>query len=203
MNYLAHLYLSQDECLSKTGNIMADFLKHVNLAEQPQGILDGIKNHQATDKFTDNHPLILGLKREFDPSYRRFVPIIIDVAYDHMLAKSWDRYHDEDLRVFTALSYTQLAAAERYMPTTMSHRLREISKHDWLASYVGVEAVEKTLIAISNRMRFDNHLDQSYGEVLQLYHLIEETFHDFFPELCAHIRAQNIESRAKVLCEVF
>lgn len=199
MNYLAHLYLSQESCLSKAGNLMADFLKHVDLAKQPQGILDGIKNHQATDKFTDSHPLIIGLKDEFDPRFRRFVPIILDVTYDHMLAKSWQQYHDEDLHMFTARCYRELATAERYMPDSMKYRLQEISKHDWLASYVGIEAVERTLNAISNRMRFDNDLDQSYGEVLQLYQLIEDSFEQFFPELCAHISAQDLESRTREL----
>ena len=187
MNYLAHLYLAQDNGLSKAGNLMADFLKHVNLSEQPQGILDGIKNHQATDKFTDSHAVIHNLKSEFDPSFRRYVPIILDVTYDHMLAKSWEQYHDDDLRVFTARCYQQLLTTEVYMPDSMKSRIREIAKHDWLAGYIGVEAVERTLIAISKRMRFDNNLDQSYGEVLQLYHLIEEGFHQFFPELCTHI----------------
>jgi acyl carrier protein phosphodiesterase len=193
MNYLAHLYLSQDNGLSKAGNLMADFLKHVDLVEQPQAILQGIKNHQATDKFTDSHPVILALKAEFDPSFRRYVPIILDVTYDHMLAKSWGQYHDQDLHAFTAHCYGQLASAEQYMPDIMKSRLREITKNDWLASYVGLEAVERTLIAISNRMRFDNHLDKGYGEVLQVYHLIEESFHVFFPELCKHIKAQEIE----------
>ena len=199
MNYLAHLYLSQDSSLSKAGNLMADFLKHVNLAKQPQGILDGIKNHQATDKFTDSHPAVLALKGEFDPSFRRFVPIILDVTYDHMLAKSWKQYHDEDLHAFTARCYSELATVEQHMPDTMKRRLQEIAKNDWLASYVAIETVEKTLNAISNRMCFDNHLNQSYGEVLQLYHLIEESFHQFFPELCAHIKAQDLESRTREL----
>jgi len=199
MNYLAHLYLSQDSSLSKAGNLMADFLKHVDLTKQPQGILDGIKNHQATDKFTDSHPVIQELKGEFDPSFRRFVPIILDVTYDHMLAKSWKQYHDEDLHAFTARCYNELAVVEHRMPDSMKNRLREIAKNDWLASYVGIEAVEKTLIAISNRMRFENRLDQSYGEVLQLYHLIEESFHQFFPELCAHIKTLDLESRTREL----
>ena len=202
MNYLAHLYLSQDTPLSKAGNLMADFLKHVDLESLPLGIRDGVKNHQATDKFTDNHPVILDLKSEFDSSFRRFVPIILDVTYDHMLAKSWDLYHDEDIHDFTARCYAQLRTAEQHMPEVMANRLRIIAKHNGLASYVGLESVGKTLTAISNRMRFDNHLDQAYGEVLQVYHLIEESFHEFFPQLCAFIEAQNIEHRAKELTSI-
>ena len=49
MNYLAHLYLSQDNGLSMAGNLMADFLKHVELSELPAAVLNGIENHRLAD----------------------------------------------------------------------------------------------------------------------------------------------------------
>ncbi|RVU86241.1 DUF479 domain-containing protein [Leucothrix sargassi] len=194
MNYLAHLYLSQDNSFSKAGNLMADFLKHVDLEVQPQAIRDGIKNHQATDKFADHHFTIDHLKEAFDPKYRRFVPIAVDVVYDHMLAKSWQQYHDEELRDFTARAYQQLAEARSYMPSVMAERIDAIAQYDVLASYVSMSSVEKTLKSISRRMRFKNTLDETFDELLKQYDLVEESFHVFFPELCAYIEAQSLET---------
>ena len=122
---------------------MADFLKQADLSIQPEAVLKGIENHKATDKFTDSHPAIISLRTEFDPAFRRFVPIMLDVSFDHMLAKSWSNYHEQDLIEFTTLAHKQLAEVERYMPDLMKNRLRGMKKHGWLASYVEEEPSRK------------------------------------------------------------
>ncbi|MGB1309790.1 MAG: ACP phosphodiesterase [Leucothrix sp.] len=193
MNYLAHLYLSQDNGLSKAGNLMADFLKQADLSIQPDSILNGIANHRATDKFTDHYPAIKSLRTEFDPAFRRFVPIMLDVSFDHMLAKSWQDYHELALTEFTQRAHQQLVAAEQYMPDLMKNRLRGMAEHGWLASYTSKQTIDKTLISISQRIRFENNLDQAYSEVLNQYELIEVTFRAFFPVLVKHIKALKIE----------
>ena len=193
MNYLAHLYLSQDNGLSKAGNLMADFLKQADLSIQPEAVLKGIDNHRATDKFTDTHPVIISLRTEFDPLFRRFVPIMLDVSFDHMLAKSWQHFHELPLTEFTKRAHEQLKQAEHYMPELMKNRLRSMAQRDWLATYVSSDTVDKALISISNRIRFENNLDQAYSEVLRQYELIEKTFQSFFPELVTHIKGLGIE----------
>lgn len=193
MNYLAHLYLSQDNGFSMTGNLMADFLKHVELSEQPELILRGIENHRATDKFTDSHALVLGLKEHFNPDFRRFVPIMLDVTFDHMLAKHWVDFHKEPLMQFTQQAYVKMEDASQHMPDVMLKRIRGMAKRDWLGAYIELETVEKTLASISNRIRFENSLDVSFGEVVKQYDRIEESFLGFFPELIAHIGQLGIE----------
>ena len=195
MNYLAHLYLSQDNGLSKAGNLMADFLKQADLSLQPEGVLRGIENHKATDKFTDSYPAITALRSEFDPAFRRFVPIMLDVSFDHMLAKSWQDYHELELMEFTKRAHQQLSEAEQYMPDLMKNRLRGMAKHGWLASYIEQGTIEKTLISISDRIRFENNLDQAYAEVVKQYAVIEETFDSFFPQLVAHLKMLAIETK--------
>jgi len=139
MNYLAHLYLSQDNGLSKAGNLMADFLKQADLSIQPEGILRGIENHRATDKFTDSHPAVTRLRTEFDPAFRRFVPIMLDVTFDHMLAKSWSDFHEMELAAFTQHAHQQLSEVEQFMPDLMRNRLRGMAKEGWLARYVSTD----------------------------------------------------------------
>ena len=194
MNYLAHLYLSQDNGFSMTGNLMADFLKHVELSEQPESILRGIENHRATDKFTDSHDLVLGLKQHFNPDFRRFVPIMLDVSFDHMLAKHWANFHEQPLTQFTQHAYVKLEDASQHMPDIMINRIRGMAKRDWLGAYIELETVEKTLLAISNRIRFENSLDMSFSEVEDQYDRIEESFLSFFPELIDHIDQLGIEA---------
>ena len=172
---------------------MADFLKHADLSIQPTAVLAGIENHKATDRFTDAHSVVRGLITDFDPRFRRFVPIMLDVSFDHMLAKSWGEYHELELPEFTKRAHQQLVQAEQYMPAIMKNRLIGMAQHGWLESYVSVKTIDKTLISISNRIRFENNLDQSYREVVKQYAVIEETFRTFFPELVQHIKTLSLE----------
>lgn len=195
MNYLAHLYLSQDNGLSMTGNLMADFLKHVDLSQQPDGILKGIENHRATDKFTDHHDIVRGLKQHFHSDFRRFVPIMLDVSFDHMLAKHWLQFHSQPLTEFTQQSYQKLSEANTHMPDIMQKRIEGMAKRDWLAAYIELDTVDKTLQAISKRIRFENNLDLAFTDVAAQYDRIEEGFLRFFPELVLHIDELGIEKR--------
>ena len=62
MNYLAHLYLSPDDDLSRLGNVMGDFVRDVEVATLPEPVQKGIRMHQSIDAFTDSHSIVRELK---------------------------------------------------------------------------------------------------------------------------------------------
>lgn len=59
--------------------------------------------HRAIDAFTDSHHLVLTAKCKFRTETRRFSGILLDIFYDHLLAKNWSSYSEEGLREFMAL----------------------------------------------------------------------------------------------------
>src|SRR4051812_44429809 len=106
MNFLAHLYLSGDNDYVKLGNFIGDFVKGRNLNEQfPSGIARGIRLHRAIDEFTDSHPIVKKSKDRLRPAYRHYAPVIVDVFYDHFLARNWTRYSDTALADYAEQTY--------------------------------------------------------------------------------------------------
>ena len=92
MNFLAHIYLSGDDPNIQLGNFIGDFVKGRNLVEQfGHEIAKGIELHRAIDEFTDKHPIVKLSKVRLREKYRHYAPVIVDIFYDHYLAKNWEK----------------------------------------------------------------------------------------------------------------
>ena len=88
MNYLAHIYLSGDRELIRIGNFIADHIKGKKYQAFSQGIQKGILLHRQIDSFTDNHEIVRKSKRRLHERYGLYRGVIIDIFYDHYLAKN-------------------------------------------------------------------------------------------------------------------
>ncbi len=88
MNFLAHLYLSDNQPELMVGNMIGDFVKGKKaLSNYPDGICKGIMLHRKIDLFTDNHSLVFKTKHCFPQNGRRYASVVLDMLYDHFLAK--------------------------------------------------------------------------------------------------------------------
>src|SRR5690606_17104395 len=101
MNFLAHVYLSGDNPKIMVGNFIGDFVKGGRLSERfEKDIARGIELHRAIDDFTDSHAVVLKSKERLRPKYRHYSPVIVDMFYDHILARHWNDYHPQSLPAF-------------------------------------------------------------------------------------------------------
>jgi acyl carrier protein phosphodiesterase len=172
---------------------MGDFIRGVNVDELPQAIARGVQNHKAVDRFTDTHAGLRLVKANFSSQRRRFAGIILDVVFDHFLIKHWHRYSQENLADFTAYCYDCLTGLHHVMPARMQQKVDWMIRYDLLNSYAALNGVSNALNGISRRMRFANRLEGAIDEVETHYAALEQGFLGFFSQLCAQVRAENIE----------
>lgn len=106
MNYLAHALLSGPDDELRLGNFLGDFVK--GRVENYQGphvterLREGIRLHRAIDSFTDQHPVVRRSKTRLSSRYGLRSGVIVDVTYDHFLAKKWKNFEAEDLNEYSA-----------------------------------------------------------------------------------------------------
>lgn len=92
MNQLAHLLLAGPRADLRLGAILGDHLKgRVDRLPLPSGVRHGIRLHRRIDAWTDRHPAVAGLRATLPPHWRRYGPVVLDVLYDHMLDRHWER----------------------------------------------------------------------------------------------------------------
>ena len=190
MNYLGHLYLAEDTAESLIGNLLGDFVKGaIHKTIYPLAIARGIELHRKVDAFTDAHEMFRASVRRITPARRRFAGIMIDIFYDHFLAKNWSRYSTVPLHNFSQNVYGILAKNYLLLPERLQRMLPYIVREDWLTSYRDLKAIHRTLNRLSKRFRRENGLMNSAEELVANYETLEADFHKFFPDLINYVES--------------
>lgn len=184
MNYLAHALLAGGRPASLAGAMLGDFAAGLEWEALPAAVRAAIRHHREVDAFTDSHPLPRRSRARIAPRFRLLRGVMVDVFYDHFLARHWERYGDGGpLPRFTDRVY---AALERY-DDHLSPRLRAVlprmRSEDWLASYGDLENVGRALGGMAHRLSRPTPLAQGLAELRAHYDAFEDDFHGFFPEL--------------------
>ncbi len=185
LNYLAHLYLAGHQADHLLGSLLGDFMRGQDLADFPSAVQDGVLHHRAVDRFTDGHAVFARSRARLAPQFRRVSGIVIDVFYDHLLARSWARWSEQPLAEFTAEIYALLQARRAELPPRMQRAVDYMVRGDWLGSYVEPLSIDWALRGLSSRMRRANPLGEAYGELAQHGDGLRRDFEQFFPELRA------------------
>jgi len=180
MNYLAHIYLSGTNEDVMLGNFMADSIKGKQHQNYPEGIQKGILLHRFIDDFTDTHPVVLETKILFRPIYHKLSPILVDMVYDHFLAKHWASYHPQPLRDFVNDTYATLQHRKAELPERIQHMLPYMVQYDWLYNYQFKEGMERVLLGMSRRVPNGEVLKNGWRDLVPVYTEVEQQFETFF-----------------------
>ena len=194
MNHFAHLVLSQPTIESTVGNLLGDFARGLDQSELSPAVLAGLENHRAVDRFTDNHAGVAEIKQLFSKKRRRFAGIALDVYFDHLLIRHWQKFDHRNLEEVIAEFYQRMQLGQDLMPGSEMRRVTtRMIAHDWFGSYQQIDSVAEALDNIANRIRFANSFDNSIEDLTSNEDLIQNVFLEFFPQLQAHVESLGFE----------
>ena len=188
MNFLFHLYLADPSPGSLLGNLMGDFVKGPLDHSMDPVIRRGIRLHRRVDTLAHAHPLIHRSKQRIDPAYGHYRSIMVDIFYDHFLARNWERYSPVPLEEFAGDVYRLLRDHEAELPPGLRRIAPRMMEFDWLVSYRDPGTVPLVLERISRRLRRTNPMGRGGEELLKNYPDLEGDFEDFRKEVVAFVR---------------
>ena len=191
MNFLAHLYLSGERSKLLVGNFIGDFVKGRNAVRlfEPE-IIQGIELHRAIDDFTDKHAVVTLSKNRLRPKYRHYSPVIVDVFYDHFLAKNWSSFHPAPLIDFAAGAYETILRFQPILPQTVKRMLPYMISGNWLVHYAKTEGVHRALSGMASRTPYDSKMDEATRDLVSGYDSFESEFEAFFPDLVSYCQSR-------------
>ena len=196
MNYLAHLLLAEQTPHGWLGALMGDFVKGTIDPTLPEAMRRGIALHRRIDSFTDAHPVHRASRNRIAGARRRFAGIIVDLCYDHFLARRWGRHAALPLDEFTTQVYAALARHHPLLPPRLARLAPRMIAEDWLGSYRDLDALGAALDGIANRSPRVAPLAGAIEDVRHRYRELGEDFDAFFPELAAHAGTLKAAARA-------
>lgn len=189
MNYLAHLHLGGDAPAQLLGSLYGDFVKGPLDGRWPADIEAAIRLHRRIDAFTDSHPLQARARARFPAERRRMAGMLLDLFFDHCLARDWANYAVQPLEHFTGRVYRVLAA-EPELPGRLALMAPRMAAQDWLGSYREFMVLEQVIAGMQRRLSKPQLLDGSLIELERLYEPLSEDFRAFYPELMAFAEAE-------------
>ncbi|WP_447768542.1 acyl carrier protein phosphodiesterase [Pseudomonas kilonensis] len=182
MNYLAHLHLGGPGREQLLGSLYGDFVKGPLQGLYDPRIEAAIALHRRIDMYTDRHPLVDIALSRFSTVRRRYAGIVLDVFFDHCLARDWTLYGEGPLVDFTARVY-QVLGTEPQLPGRLAHIAPHMAADDWLGSYQEFEVLGQVLRGISRRLSRPEELAGAMPELIRLYEPLSEDFRLFYPQL--------------------
>jgi acyl carrier protein phosphodiesterase len=183
MNFLAHAFLSGDDDEIILGGFIADHVKGNDKLNYSEKIILGIDLHRNIDSFTDSHPEVEKSKERLRPHFHKYSPVVIDVFYDHFLAKNWNRYSSENFQEYVQSFYRLMELKKEIFPLRTLRMFHLMIQENWLESYKEIEGIHAALSNMARRTRFESNMEQAAAHLQKDYACFENEFFSFFPEV--------------------
>ena len=199
MNYLAHAWLARHSDEAMLGAILGDFVfGQSTLQDWPMSIRSEIVRHRRIDRYTDDHPAVVAARGLFDAAgLRRYAGIVLDVYFDHCLARDWLRWNDVSLTTFTSRVYRVLHDHRGQLPPRLQAIAPRMAAHDWLGSYRQRKNVDAAVRGIATRLSRNGERLIACLDVLRANETaVDAAFEAFFPDLIAAAERLRIDPQA-------
>jgi acyl carrier protein phosphodiesterase len=183
MNFLAHLYLSKENTDLMLGNFLGDFVKGKKHENYRPTIQKGILLHRQIDTFTDQHKIVKISKRRLHERYGHYDGIIIDIFYDHFLAKNWHHYSTIPLDIYAQGFYELMHTNYDILPEKAQNLLPYMEQYDWLYNYQFLEGMKTVLEGMNRRTKMVSKMNIAIEDLQEHYSDLETDFSLFFKEL--------------------
>jgi acyl carrier protein phosphodiesterase len=183
MNYLAHLYLSGKNEDVLIGNFIADSVKGSTYKDYPTEIQRGILLHRQIDTHTDTHPNFRTSTKRLHKNYSHYSGVIVDIFFDHFLAKNWTAYASTSLAEYAQECYSVLNKNIGIMPEKAQHILPYMTKGNWLLSYATKEGISSLLNGMNRRTNGRSGMNKAIFELEQYYLEFEHDFKIVFEDI--------------------
>ena len=183
MNYLAHIFLSGNHPKIMIGNFVADSIKGKKYLSYPPEIQKGILLHRQIDTTTDAHPSFRKSTKRLHEKYGHYSGIIVDIFYDHFLAKNWTDYSDIPLEDYIQSFYKLLRDNFEVLPANIQKMAPIMMEGNWLLIYAELEGIDRVLYGMNRRTKLRSGMDKA-GEDLRMYYKeFEADFRIVFKDL--------------------
>lgn len=183
MNFLAHIYLSGENDLIKIGNFMADGIRGKQFEHFPLDVQKGIQLHRFIDTYTDSHDIFRKSTKRLHDRYHHYAGVIVDIVYDHYLAKNWSNYSDEKLETFISRFYNSLHDNYDILTEKTQDLMPYMIARNWLLSYRTVDGIHQILTQMDRRSKNISQMQYAVEELKEFYDEFEEEFTLFFEEM--------------------
>ncbi len=193
MNFLAHAHLSQENEDVIFGNFVADSVKGRSYLKFRKDIIVGILLHRDIDTFTDRHEIVKKSKATVREHFGRYSGIVVDIYYDHFLARNWEYYHNDELTRYSTKVYLILAKRFLILPARVKRILPFLIGQNWLSGYANLKDLKRVFNGMDRRTGYISGMDKAVDVLEKNYDSLYLDFKEFYGELEKYAEQRILE----------
>jgi acyl carrier protein phosphodiesterase len=185
LNFLAHALLAGEHPALIVGGVIGDWIKGPLPGVLPDDLARGVALHRAIDSFADSQPAFRRSRSRISADRRRYAGVLVDVIYDHLLARHWSGIHHQPLNEYCSEVYVLIRDRLGDLPVSTHFALKMMANEDWLTSYAQIEGIADVLLRMSRRARQPNPLANGEQEFLADVDGFSGDFQDWLTDMKA------------------
>lgn len=197
MNWLVHIFLSENNTDFQIGNFIADPLKCKPWENASENLKKGMELHKFIDSYSDSHPIIKTSKQRLDKGLLKAV--VVDLTYDYLLTKNWDRFCHINQEKFTNEFYAKALKKQAFIPNDIFWHIDNLVKRDLLNKYQNLEhlrySFERMDRRLSPRLKQRETTISHFEKVVENIDSLEEDFLEFFPSIMGETKKLMNETK--------
>jgi acyl carrier protein phosphodiesterase len=130
-------------------------------------------------------------------NYGHYSGVIVDILYDHFLAKNWSNYSEIELEDYVENFYEILEDHYEILPLRIQRLMPFMIADNWLLNYSKIEGIQRVLDGMNRRTKHKSKMNEATKELIKFYNEFEEEFTLFFKELIHFSNQKLIEITLK------
>ena len=182
MNFLGHLFFSNNDVELMYANLLGDFIKGKDLSAQPLIVQKRVHLHRTIDDDIDDHAIIIELLHSLYKDLPKVSGIAVDLYFDYLLANNWDKNSPTPLTEF--INHFENATIDRNQFDNLDfwEIMDRMKKGEWLHHSSSMYGLRKSSEGISRIISFPNVLGKA-PEVFEANKaVIKDAFDRFMEE---------------------
>lgn len=184
MNHLAHVVLAGPDPDDRLGAFLGDHVKGVAAVDAlPPGLARGVRLHRRIDTWSDNHPAVVNLRARSGREWRRYSGVILDVLFDTMLVRDWERWQDVPLANFARGIDRLLAERRDEIPTRLVRFADWAARANLWTRYDDRDMLDQIFAGLDRRHERPSPLKRGAVLLDRMEPEIQQTFEELFPWL--------------------
>ena len=191
LNHLAHALLAGTDSDMLLGGMLGDFWRGAPDPSWRVGVTRGVILHRKIDVYTDRHEAVVAARNRFEAPYRRYAGILLDVYFDHVLARDALRESSDAMMSLSMRMLDLLDANRDWLPDDLNRFARYFRLAGLFASYAERATIENVLTGIGRRLKRDNPLATAGAILWENQTALDASFARFFPDLVRYAAEQR------------
>jgi acyl carrier protein phosphodiesterase len=170
--------------------MISDFVKGKSRLGYSVSVQQGITLHRQIDDYTDSHIATKQAKTIFHPHYRLYSGALVDVVYDHFLAKDPDIFTEASLYQFANTVYQTLEKYHMQLPPRFLVMLPYMKAENWLYNYRTKEGIGRSIRGLVRRSAYLTDYETAQLLLNEHYAFLESCYQLFIKDVKSFVEEQ-------------